>query len=345
MMDATPPVDREARIGVRADALAGVLLLLLVAWVLVPVRPGHGGRPAELLLFFGVTVVTARALVLLHPALPSAVLVTAGAVLAVVRADVLLDGPLESPLGYANATAAFYLLVSAAAVMAAARLADPTARVVAGLAAVGAGLVPWLNGADAAAMLVLLPPAALAVRPLGMRVRGVVAMAAALAAAVLLATIVLGATYTGDRAIDRAVGAALSERRPQLWGDAADLVAREPVTGVGVGGFAAQSPTALADADAVWAHHEVLQVAAETGVPGAVLLVALLAALLWRLWLGPRDPATGVAALALAALVAAASIDYVLHFWPVVAAAGLLAGAGVAPAGHQPRRRRAATSR
>ena len=76
--------------------------------------------------------------------------------------------------------------------------------------------------------------------------------------AAVAVTIVLGLTQTSlPPLLDE-----LSERRTRLWREAMEITVREPVFGAGPGMFAQTSPTALADADARWAHSAYLQVAA-----------------------------------------------------------------------------------
>jgi O-antigen ligase len=101
---------------------------------------------------------------------------------------------------------------------------------------------------------------------------------AGLTRAILLATATLGLGYEPGRRVgpvDRLLDANLTERRVALSSDTVDLFQSEPLTGVGPGRFRALSPTALADQDARWAHNEYLEVAAETGVFGLILVVGL----------------------------------------------------------------------
>ena len=109
------------------------------------------------------------------------------------------------------------------------------------------------------------------------------------------------------------------------------LVARQPLTGTGPG-----------HADLRWkgpdhgsqlyayVHNEYLQVAAELGVVGLVLLASLLAAIAWLLWRArPTGPAratwAGVAAAA-AAFAVHSGFDFVWHLPAIVVAVTLLVG-------------------
>jgi O-antigen ligase len=155
--------------------------------------------------------------------------------------------------------------------------------------------------------------------------------AAVMALAAVAVTLVLGAT----RDTDNSGAEALSERRVALWHDAVDITVEHPLTGVGPGRFPQVSPTAMADADTQAAHSAVLEQAAETGLPGALLLVALM---LWALIrTGPGDggsrgrDARAAAMVAVAAWLALAlhtSVDYVADYPAVLAVAGLVTGLG-----------------
>jgi O-antigen ligase len=110
---------------------------------------------------------------------------------------------------------------------------------------------------------------------------------------------------------------ALTTQRMAPWSDAVNLVERFPVIGAGPGEFALRSPTALGDADLVWAHSEPLQVAAELGLVGAVLLAVMLVC---GIVLLRRD------AVILAVLLLPAVVDYVFHFGWVLAASAVVLG-------------------
>jgi O-antigen ligase len=90
------------------------------------------------------------------------------------------------------------------------------------------------------------------------------------------------------------------------------------------------SPTARADPDTREAHSVTLQMAAETGWPGAaVVLLLLLWAVARPLVDTPADrPTVVITATAAGALAVHASIDYVLGFPAVVAVAAFVLGAG-----------------
>ena len=75
------------------------------------------------------------------------------------------------------------------------------------------------------------------------------------------------------------------------------------------------APTALADADARWAHSAYLQVGAETGVIGAALLGLVLLWVFGALYRSRQDERLIViGTAAVTALAVHAAIDYVAHF-------------------------------
>jgi peptidoglycan/xylan/chitin deacetylase (PgdA/CDA1 family) len=145
-----------------------------------------------------------------------------------------------------------------------------------------------------------------------------------------------------DRRRDRGQGLVVSglAGRRDLWREAYLVMAAHPVTGVGPGGFASTGPGARRDPDLRWAHHEFLQEGAETGAPGLVLLVL---AFLWgfaRLVAAPPDRVTALGAASLAVLGVHASVDYILHFPAIPAAAAVLLGTAQGRDDRAPRSRR-----
>lgn len=326
--------------------LAVLAAVALAAWAVV-VGAVAGGRPGPVavLVLAGVAVAAlARGVSLRAPPVVPAVLVVVAAGLAVRNPAGLYGGPLDSTLGYANATAAFFALVAAAGLLVAVRCRGLAARwmrwggVTAGsAAALAAATVPVLNGSLAGAVAVGLLPAALLARRGPRAVRRLVASGAVAVLLALAGSVLLGATHPHGGAVSRLVASTLSERRPALWADALDLAAGRPGTGIGPGRFGQASPVARSDADVDHAHSAVLEVAAELGLPGAVLALAtLLGAFAW-LAAGRADAAAAVGAVALAGLGLHASLDYVLHFPAVLLAGAALLGAAGAPvSGQQP---------
>ena len=331
-MNASVGARRAPRRAHRIDTAGAGILLALAAWAALSVVV-NGGSPHLLygaFLLFAVVYAAVRVVTLAHPWVAPAAFTLAAGWLAISQWDILFDGPLRSPLGYSNATGSFYLLAAFAALLVAVRARNVAIRVAAGAATVASALVPWLNGTDTAAALTLLLPLAL----LGQRgprtIRRLIGFGAVLVGAALLATVAIGWAYEPDRdgALDGLLERTLSERRAELWHDALAIIGMRPIFGVGPGRFAVESPTALADQDAVWVHQEFLQVGAETGLPGLALLLALVGWGFVRVRRHAVDSGAAVAALGLAAVGVHASVDYVWHFPAIVAATAVLAGTG-----------------
>jgi O-antigen ligase len=128
----------------------------------------------------------------------------------------------------------------------------------------------------------------------------------------------------------------LGSRRPTLWRDAAVIAGDHPLIGVGPGGFEMNSPLAKAEEDARFVPNFVLELAAETGIFGALLFIAAIGWVFVRLATGSARPAAAAAGIAaLTAFGIQTSMDYVLHFPVVPAAAFLVIGASVDRKGHR----------
>jgi O-antigen ligase len=238
-----------------------------------------------------------------------------------------------NPLIYSNASGSFYLLAFVAALMLFAQARGFAARAVTVVLAAVLAFATLLAASWAASVLLVLPLAPLMLR-IRLKARIWLAVMAGLFALALAASVTLGATFEHGElspTVKRVVDQALSQRRPALWHDALWLIRDHPLWGVGPGRFAAESPIALSDSDARWAHNGFLQQGAETGLIGFGLLVLLFAWGFFRLWKSPSpDTVTALAGTALAALAIHACIDYVLHFpsLPLMAAALVSAGVG-----------------
>ncbi|MGH8883817.1 MAG: O-antigen ligase family protein [Egibacteraceae bacterium] len=319
------------------DLAGAALLTVTVVWIGLAAGAGNGDAGPVTVALAGAAAVAwiARQVTRLHGWLVPLLVYAAVAIFAVDSGTPLTRG---GPLGYANASAALYFLAAAAALMVFVRCSRPLVRVWALWAAVVAGVLPWLSGVVTAALLVCALPLALTSPPTRDKVRFLMAGGALLVFAVLATTVLLGASYGGDRTglVDRVVDATLSERRVQLWRDALAITESNPAFGIGPGRFDEVSPTALANPDTSKAHNEYLQMSAETGFAGFALSLGLL---LWgfaRLWSGPGDGGAVVAAVALTGVGVHASIDYILHFTAVAVATAALTGAGSAAASSEP---------
>jgi O-antigen ligase len=324
-----------------ADPALLIVLLALAGWTLW-VSNGGRAQPGPAIGLIGL-VAGAYVAGRLASQIPAAVgtvsvVLAAGIGLAVLSTPGALSGaPLAPPLGYGNANGALYALGAGAALVAGLSCGRPVVRLLAVLAAVGFTGLAVLTGSQAgaavAAGLVVLG-AALALRPtLGRPVPALAALAVVLA---LVSTVALGLAPSGGPAgAESALEGALSSRRVTLWAESLDLLDSAPIRGVGAGRFQDESPTARADDDARWAHSLWLQQAAETGLPGLVLLLTAAGIVVLRVRAdGPDDggvPAMGTAVVA--GLLVHASIDYVVHFPVLPTFAALLAGLTAVSAG------------
>ena len=245
--------------------------------------------------------------------------------------DALSGGALAPPLGYGNANGSLFTLgVAAACVVAIVANKEPGRRVAGVLAVVFLGLAVFSLSKTAVVLAVGILVIAIVAHRLG---RWVVLIGPFVVMAAVAVTVVLALT-NGSLPL---LSDELSERRTVLWREAMAITADEPVFGVGPGIFAQTSPTALADADARWAHSAYLQVAAEAGVVGAVLLGLILLWVFGALYRSQQDLRhVMIGTAAITALAVHAAIDYVAHFAAVVIIAALLAGLASARAGSEP---------
>jgi O-antigen ligase len=306
------------------------IVAALAAWILVASARSGGspGRHVSVAAAVAVAYAVGRLIAARWPTIPAVVVVVlvAGLVLGA-WTEITSGSPLAGPLGYQNANGALAVQgFVAAAILAGAVMRTP-ARVSAGAAAALFAVVPFVTGSAAAALtsVVVLIVAAIAIggawRPwmtLGL-------VTAELT--VLVTTVVLGATYTphADEPLGL-VAEVLTPTRLALWRDAVELTATHPLAGVGVGRFAEASPVAAAEPDVRHAHEEYLELTAETGIGGGLLLVTLV---VWTtIRAGARRGGGAIAAAGVAALGIHASVDYVLQFPLVPITAALLAGAG-----------------
>lgn len=307
--------------------LLGVVLVVALAgwiWITAATRTGNPLPQITVLVLTAAAYVAGRIVGGPRPVFVPAVIVIA------ILVGVVLSGPaaisggaLAPPLGYANANGALYMLGAAAAAIAAVAANKMAVRQPAAMLALVMLALAAFTGSKAAITLTAgVLAATLFARVLG---RWVALVAPFIVTGAVAVTVGLGIAH-GRPALPRVV-AGLTDRRTELWRDALDIVAAHPVTGAGPGMFAKTSPTALDDADALWAHSAYLQVAAEHGIPGGLLLGLLV---LWvfggmyRSRQNPRVIVIGVAATAGFAIHAA--IDYVAHFPAVVLVAALVAG-------------------
>jgi len=306
------------------DAAGIALAAAFAAWLVVCgiARPGN---PWPQLAVLGATVgayVVGRTQGARRPVfVPAAVAVSILVATVASGPAALSGGPLAPPLGYGNANGALYTLGVASACAVAILANKEPVRLVAGvLAVVFVGLAIATLSKTAAVLAVgVLVMGAMAGR-LG---RWVVVVAPLVVVATFAVTVVLGLAHGSLPSLFEE----LSARRTALWRDAMEIIAADPVFGAGPGMFAETSPIAVGDADARWAHSAYLQVGAETGVVGAVLLGLLLLWVFGALYRSRQDVRLiVVGTAAVTAFAVHASIDYVAHFPALVIVAALLAG-------------------
>ena len=316
-----------------SDAAGVAVLGACAVWSLVTAAV-HGGRPEGVLL--AVLAVAAgyaagRISGVLLPVAAPCCAALGGPALTVALPRLEPGPEITAPLGHAGATAAVLTLSAGAACCAAWATPVPVLRFALRLLAGGvvvAGAVLGSTAAVVACAAVLL--CSLAAGRLRHRGPG-------LAALVLTAGLVTGLTWAVAADVLPAGLAAsledrLTPRRVGLWHDALHLARGDAGLGVGPGRFGELSATAaqttLSDGKP---HSAPLQLAAEQGVVGVLLLAAAFGWVLFALWRAPRPtPVVLTAGCALTALAALAAVGNALSFTPVSVGAGLLAGLATA---------------
>lgn len=234
------------------------------------------------------------------------------------------------PMGYANASALFYLLATTAAGMLAVRVRTTGMRHRALAGAVGFAVAAIASGSRVGvALLALVPLAGLVRRP--RHVQTVLRLGAILVLIAIATPLLLGAlhgTRWGPEATEGAVSWMLTKKRLDVWADSLHIATSAPVRGVGPGRFHHVSPSALHAKDAVAVYNEYLQAAAELGLVGFALAVSLVFWAFAYLWRNPLDRGSALAGAGLTAAGIHASVDYVFHAPAVVLALVLLVAAG-----------------
>ena len=328
------PVERDERDRALAarrwlDVSGLVIAAALCGWILVSAA-ARGGTPVPqigLLLVCTAALIAARfATSLKRWIAPLAVLASAIGVAAVSGDGILSTRPLEGPFGYANAKSGFAAMAAVAGLML--WHAGGWPRVLGLLGAIAAGIVPFASDSTVASAVVIGAIIIALVgywRPI---VRPAIVLCAASFFVILGATVYVGATHVDTDTPDER-GSIVS--REALWHDAIEEVRGDPLVGVGPGRFSEFSPTSMSDPDdAHWAHQAFLQQAAETGIVGGGLLVALFVWAFVRLLVVDRpDAVTALAGFVVAALGVMSCVDYVMHFPAIPIAASALVGTGM----------------
>ncbi|MDT6982402.1 O-antigen ligase family protein [Streptomyces lusitanus] len=240
----------------------------------------------------------------------------------------LAPGPqITAPLGHAGATTAMVILSAGAACCAAWAASVPAVRTALRLVAAGiavtAAVLGSVTGCVAGAAVLAGSLAVGRVRRRGAALAG---MGLAVAGAAGLTWAVAG------NAVPEGFAASLEGRltphRVALWHDALELARMHAGLGVGPGRFGELSPASLASPQSDGKPHSApLQLAAEQGIAGVLLLAAAFGWLLYALWRSPRPtPLVLTAAVALTALAAVATVGNALSFTAVAVGTGFLAG-------------------
>lgn len=301
----------------RTDLVGVVLAMCTAAWFGIA-GAIRGGRPlpmAALVLAFVLTVVAVRRLTAIR-AIP--VMLAIGAAPVVISVVARVEPLALDPLGYSNASGALYLVSAGGLLIARCLVERLVVRRLLEVAALVWLTMPLLATARTATLFAALVGAAvLLVRRSGTG-RVLLRVGASGLVSVAIVTVVVGASkYTPvgrSGLLHRIVDTSIGELRILLWREAVDLVQMSPFVGVGPRRFSDVSTLAAERPDALWVHNEYLQSAAETGVPGGmlVLLVALWAFAYLLHTAG--DLRTLPAVIVLTGITVNASIDYILHF-------------------------------
>ncbi|WP_443049457.1 O-antigen ligase family protein [Streptomyces sp. HD] len=316
-----------------SDAAGVVVLGACATWSLVSAAV-HGGRPEGVLLAI-LAVAAGYAAGRIGGALLPVAAPCAGALAGVgltLTVPHLAPGPqIVTPLGHAGATAAV-LTLSAGAACCAAWAASATAlrlalRALAAAIAVTAAVLGSTSGFVACTAVVLCSLAAGHMHHRGLGIAGLAVAATAVSGLILA---VAGSAVRGGFA--SWLEGQLTAHRIQLWRDALHLAREDPGLGVGPARFGELSATAtetlLSDGKP---HSAPLQVAAEQGAVGVILLAAAFCWMLFALWRTARPtPVALTAGAALTAVAAIAAVGNALSFTSVSVGAGLLAGLATA---------------
>ncbi|MFC4504436.1 MULTISPECIES: O-antigen ligase family protein [Streptomyces] len=315
------------------DAAGVVVLGACAVWSLVTAAV-HGGRPEGVLL--AVLAVAAgyaagRILGVLLPVAAPGTAALAGLALAVALPR-LPPGPgADAPLGHAGATAAVLALSAGAACCAARATPVRLLRLALWLLAGAVVVTGALLGSTAAVVtcgaVLLCGLAAGRVRRRA-PVLAVLGLAAALVTCLTWA--VAGNALSGG--LTGSLEDVLTPHRIALWRDALGLADRHTGLGVGPGRFGELSVAAAQSTPYDGRPHSAaLQLAAEQGVVGVLVLAAGFCWVLCALWAAPRPtPVVLTTGAALTALAALAAVGNALSFTAVSVGAGLLAGLATA---------------
>lgn len=315
----------------KIDRTGLALFVLLIAWVgLSALSSGRSPLdPLLTILLCGIAFALGRAAThFLAPwVVPAAVVVLGYAIFIESPVGTLSNLSARGFLGYTNAKAAFFVQAAfAAGIIVAARRTPLVAALFLPAVALFYAVPVHARSLGAFVASTLLVPG-LFVALAGRGRRAAVALAAVVALGAIATSVLLAREFADDR--DSARESRLADRldrgRVEVWVDAYRMLREHPGLGVGPAAFGDQSATASRERDLRWAHNEFLQLGAETGIIGLVLLIALHGWAFWKLW-NAGTAAAAVAALGLSALVIQACADYLYHFPLLPATAAALVG-------------------
>jgi hypothetical protein len=301
----------------RIDVIGFVLILVTIAWVWWASgrSGGDGGALIGLLVLLAVVAALARWATFFHGTGPAAALAI------VLLGYGLLVGEGNDSGGPERLGALLSVGAGAAAVVAL-RATRLWLKLTGGAAMLVLALLTWRSDSIPAILLVaIVVISTLALLGLPMRERRWVIVWPGLVAVLVL----LGsATYASlGLPADRALGSIMPDR-VAAWDVALDTATEEPLTGIGLG---AVPPDATVDEAGGWAMHEPLQLAAELGLPGALLIIILL---WWTLvWVARPGggPGSVIAGVVIAGSVAHACVAPIWRSPAVPIALAVLAGA------------------
>ena len=309
----------------RAKSLGWGHLCLAVTAILVVWLASYGGRAALMAIACGLTLWAGMKLGQYDPQLvPLAVVAVLLVVIVADFGEVFSDSATSGPFGYANAKGALFVQGLAAALTLSLVATRTWMRRLALVCALVFAIIPITTGALAASVSMVAVVGLFATRSRLLKHIGYAACAAVFVA-VLGATMIIGAGF------DPSSDALADSRRVDLWRDATQIMLESPVRGAGPGGFARLSPEASVDADASWAHNEFLQIGAEYGVTGLVLVTSIVMLLVGGLFVAGRGGHGGVLIVGagLIAFATQATVDYVGHFPLLIMTVALLCGSAL----------------
>ncbi len=303
--------------------VAGIALVgLALVWTLLTSLDRAVARPGPVIaLLVGVTLLVCLPRWVpgdLAERIPGVVAIAVAGAMALSFPEVLRAG--GAPTDYANANATLASLGAVAAVVAG---TVSVRRARAGWFLVAVALVGAVAATrSVAGLLALTAVAVLALGSVALR-----SATLAVVGGLVAVSLSLGVTTAIAAGADPLGFGERSGLRGELWSSALDAAREHPLRGLGPGGYESLAPVS-SDGDFRWAHHGYLQQAADQGIPGLLLLLALFGWAYGRLWVAGGSDLTraieGASALTVVGLHA--SVDHVLHHAAVPLVAALLLG-------------------